>query len=169
MLWVHGIRPLKESNPDAFLFRMRELSTNPINVGSVDKPIPAMPKVDVSSPDGLHQDETRWDQARKSPISPLIDGITTPEHGAPITSPPSEHPLDGFTRGTKFENFHQNVKSYNLLMHHVRQSVLYMNNPSRQQERINDIEWFLDRIREDLSSIAFYGHRAAQKPEPKTD
>ena len=157
MLWVHGIRPLNELNPDTFLFRMRELSTNPINVGSVDRPIPAMPKVDVSSPDGLHQDVTRWDQARKSPISALIDGITTPEHGGPITSPPSKHPFDGFKRGTKFENFYQNVKSYNLLMHHVRQAVVYMNNPNRQEDRIDDIEWFLDRIREDLSSIAFYG------------
>ena len=168
MLWVHGIRPLNELNPDTFLFRMRELSTNPINVGSVDRPIPAMPKVDVSSPDGLHQDVTRWDQARKSPISALIDGITTPEHGGPITSPPSKHPFDGFKRGTKFENFYQNVKSYNLLMHHVRQSVVYMNNPNRQHNRVNDIEWFLDRIREDLSSIAFYGDGESLQPEVKT-
>jgi hypothetical protein len=157
MLWVHGIRPLKGLNPETFLFRMRELSTNPINVGSVDKPVPGMPKVDVSSPDGLHQDATRWDQARKSPISALIDGITTPEHGGPITSPPSDHPFHGFKRGTQIENFYQNVKSYNLLMHHVRQAVVYMNNPNRQQNRVNDIEWFLDRIREDFSSIAFYG------------
>ena len=32
-----------------------------------------------------------------------------------------------------------------------------MNNPNRQQDRVKDIEWFLDRIREDLSSIAFFG------------
>jgi hypothetical protein len=32
-----------------------------------------------------------------------------------------------------------------------------MNNPNRQQDRVNDIEWFLDRIREDLSSIAYFG------------
>jgi hypothetical protein len=55
------------------------------------------------------------------------------------------------------ENFYENTKAYNLLMHHVRQAVVYMNNPNRLQDRINDIEWFLDRIREDLSSIAFFG------------
>jgi hypothetical protein len=32
-----------------------------------------------------------------------------------------------------------------------------MNNPIRQVDRVKDIEWFLDRIREDLSAIAFYG------------
>ena len=111
----------------------------------------------------------RWDQARKSPISALIDGITTPEHGGPITSPPSKHPIDGFKWGTQFENFYQNVKSYNLLMHHVRQSVVYMNNPNRKNNRVNDIEWFLDRIREDLSSIAFYGDGEALQPEVKLD
>jgi hypothetical protein len=42
-------------------------------------------------------------------------------------------------------------------MHHVRQAVVYMNNSNRQQDRVKDIEWFLDRIREDLSKIAFYG------------
>ena len=80
----------------------------------------------------------------------------------------SKHPFDGFKRGTKFENFYQNVKSYNLLMHHVRQSVVYMNNPNRQHNRVNDIEWFLDRIREDLSSIAFYGDGESLQPEVKT-
>jgi len=157
MLWVNGIRPLKELNPEAFLFRMRELSTTPINVGTVNNPTPAMPKVDVSSPDGIEQDVTRWDQARKSPISALIDGITSPEHGGPITDPPSNHPIEELMRGSVAENFYENTKAYNLLMHHVRQAVVYINNPSRQQDRVKDIEWFLDRIREDLSSIAFYG------------
>ena len=157
LLWVHGLRPLKQLDDSAFLFRMRELSTTPINVGSVNKPRPAMPKVDVSSPDGIEQDLKRWDQARKSPISALIDGVTTPEHGGPITSPPSAHPLDALTYGTTTENFDQNTKAYNLLMHHVRQAVVYMNDSNRQADRIMDIEWFLDRIREDLSAIAYFG------------
>jgi hypothetical protein len=161
MLWVHGIRPLKELDPDSFLFRMRELSTNPINVGAVNKPIPAMPKVNVSSPDGIHQDEKRWDQARKSPISALVDGVSKPEHGASITSPPSAHPIDALILGTTTENFHQNTKAYNLLMHHVRQAVVYMNNSNRQAEKVSDIEWFLDRIREDLSAITFFGDGSA--------
>jgi len=156
-LWVHGVRPLKQLNPEAFLFRMRELSTNPTNVGSVSNPIPAMPKVDVSSSEGLDQDVKRWNQARKSPVSALIEGVNTPEHGGVVTSPPVTHPLDGLTLGTSAENLHLNAKSYNLLMHHVRQAVVYMNNPDRMQHRIDDIEWFLDRIREDLSAISFYG------------
>ena len=126
-------------------------------------PASACENVAVMWPEGLDQDVKRWDDARKSPISALLDGIKIPQDGGPITSPPSEHPFDGFKRGTKFENFHQNVKSYNLLMHHVCQAVVYINNPSRQQERINDIEWFLDRIREDLSSIAFYGDGETQE------
>lgn len=157
MLWVHGIRPLKGLNPDVFLFRMRELSTNPVNVGSVKNPIPAMPKVDVTSAEGINNDVTRWDQARKSPISALIDGITTPEHQMEVTAPPEIHPLDHLSRGTQIDNFYSMVKSYNLLMHHVRQAVVYMNDENRQKERVRDIEWFLDRIREDLSAIAFYG------------
>jgi hypothetical protein len=157
LLWVHGLRPLKQLDVSAFLFRMRELSTAAINIGSVNKPIPAMPKVDVSSTDGIEQDVKRWDQARKSPISALVDGVTTPEHGGPITNPPSTHPLDTLTYGTTTENFDQNTKAYNLLMHHVRQAVVYMNDSNRQADRIMDIEWFLDRIREDLSAIAYFG------------
>jgi hypothetical protein len=42
-------------------------------------------------------------------------------------------------------------------MHHVRQAVVYMNDSNRQADRIMDIEWFLDRIREDLSAIAYFG------------
>jgi hypothetical protein len=157
MLWVHGVRPLKGLNPEVFLFRMRELSTNPVNVGSAKSPIPAMPKVDVTSAEGINDDVTRWDQARKSPISALLDGITTPEHQGEVTAPPENHPLDRLSRGTSIDNFHSTVRSYNLLMHHVRQAVAYMNNPIRQVDRMKDIEWFLDRIREDLSAIAFYG------------
>lgn len=157
LLWVHGLRPLRELSDEAFLFRMRELSTNPINVGSVGNPTPAMPKVDVTSPEGIDQDLKRWNQARNSPISALVDGITTPEHGGPISAPPSQHPLDYMTHGTMPENFYANTKAYNLLMHHVRQAVVYMNNLSRKSDRVNDIEWFLDRIREDLSAIAFFG------------
>jgi hypothetical protein len=32
-----------------------------------------------------------------------------------------------------------------------------MNDSNRQADRIMDIEWFLDRIREDLSAIAYFG------------
>ena len=166
MLWVHGIRPLKGLDPDVFLFRMRELSTNPINTGSINKPIPTMPKVDVSSPEGINEDLTRWDQARKSPLSALIEGINTPESDQHVTMPPAEHPIDGLKRGTSIDSFYQNVKGYNLLMHHVRQAVIYMNDGSRQENRIRDIEWFLDRIREDLSSIAFFGDGSFQQPSP---
>jgi len=127
-----------------------------------------MPKVDVSSPDGIEQEVTRWDQARKSPISALIDGITSPEHGGPITDPPSNDPIEELMRGSVAENFYENTKAYNLLIHHVRQAVVYMNNPNRKHNRVNDIEWFLDRIREDLSSIAFYGDGEALQPEVKT-
>ncbi len=166
LLWVHGLRPLKQLDVSAFLFRMRELSTAAINIGSVNKPIPAMPKVDVSSPDGIDQDLKRWDQARKSPISALVDGVSIPEHGGPITSPPSSHPIDALKYGSTTENFDQNTKAYNLLMHHVRQAVVYMNDSNRQEDRITDIEWFLDRIREDLSAIAFFGDGSvSSKPE----
>ena len=72
-------------------------------------------------------------------------------------NPPSTHPLDTLTYGTTTENFDQNTKAYNLLMHHVRQAVVYMNDSNRQADRIMDIEWFLDRIREDLSAIAYFG------------
>ena len=72
-------------------------------------------QVDVSSPDGIEQDLKRWDQARKSPISALIDGVTTPEHGGPITDPPSTHPFNALTYGTTTENFDRNTKAYNLL------------------------------------------------------
>ena len=157
LLWVHGIRPLKNLDVNAFLFRMRELSTNPINVGSVKDPSPAMPKVDVSSPEGLDRDVKRWDDARKSPISALLDGIKIPQDGGPITAPPAVHPYDTLKYGTDTENFYNSTKSYNLLMHHVRQAVVYMNDPNRKQDRVNDIEWFLDRIREDLSAMAFFG------------
>lgn len=165
MLWIHGVRPLRELDPDVFLFRMRELSTNPINTGSMNKPIPSMPKVDVSSPEGVNEDVARWDQARKSPISALVDGVSTPDHKGQVTAPPNDHPINKMKLGTKIDNFYQNVKSYNLLMHHVRQAVVFMNNPDRQHERTEDIEWFLDRIREDLSAISFYGDGSIpQKP-----
>lgn len=157
LLWVHGLRALKQLDESVFLFRMRELSTTGVNIGAVNNPILAMPKVDVSSTEGIDQDEVRWNKARKSPLSALVDGFTIPEHGGPITVPPSPHPISNLQYGTRTENFDQNTKAYNLLMHHVRQSVVYMNDPKRQADRVMDIEWFLDRIREDLSAITFFG------------
>lgn len=81
----------------------------------------------------------------------------TPEQSETITAPPSNHPLNGLKLGSERENFNRNANGYNLLMHHVRQAVVYMNNPARQEARVLDIEFFLDRIREDFSAIAFYG------------
>lgn len=83
--------------------------------------------------------------------------------------PPAKHPLDGLKRGTSTDSFYRNVKGYNLLMHHVRQAVVYMNDPSRQDDRVMDIEWFLDRIREDLSTIAFFGDGSFQQPSPTNE
>ncbi len=41
-----------------------------------------------------------------------------------------------------------------------------MNDSNRQADRIMDIEWFLDRIREDLSAISFYGDGSILQKSP---
>jgi hypothetical protein len=70
---------------------------------------------------------------------------------------PSQHPLDSLTATkTDINRIQLQTQATLAYMQHVRQALRMIETEGRAKWAKEDIEWCLDRMREDLSKISFF-------------
>ena len=149
LVWVHGIRAPK----DKFDTNMEEnlMSLTP-EVGM---------KIDSSRNIWPHEELDRIVNAQyTSTVSAMIHAQSNPlpAHQMSNLNIPSPHPFDSLTAADSDINRIQRQTQATLAyMHHVRQAIRMIETDGRDKWVKEDIEWCLDRMREDLSAIAYFG------------
>lgn len=149
LVWVHGIRAPK----DKFDTNMEQnlMSLTP-EVGM---------KIDSSRNIWPHEELDRIVNAQyTSTVSAMIHAQSNPlpAHQMSNLNIPSPHPFDSLTAADSDINRIQRQTQATLAyMHHVRQAIRMIETDGRTKWVKKDIEWCLDRMREDLSAIAYFG------------
>jgi hypothetical protein len=149
LVWVHGIRAPK----DKFDTNMEEnlMSLTP-EVGM---------KIDSSRNIWPHEELDRIVNAQyTSTVSAMIHAQSNPlpAHQMSNLNIQSPHPFDSLTAADSDINRIQRQTQATLAyMHHVRQAIRMIETDGRTKWVKEDIEWCLDRMREDLSAIAYFG------------
>jgi hypothetical protein len=71
---------------------------------------------------------------------------------------PSPHPFDSLTEpDSDINRIQRQTQATLAYMQHVRQALRMIETDGRTKWVKEDIEWCLDRMREDLSAIAYFG------------
>jgi hypothetical protein len=92
-----------------------------------------------------------------------------PAHQMSNLDIPGKHHFDSLTAAkTDIHRIQLQTQATLAYMQHVRQALRMIETGGRARWAIEDIEWCLDRMREDLSAIAFYGDESsAQQSAPQ--
>ena len=157
LVWVHGIRAPK----DKFDTNMEQnlMSLTP-EVGM---------KIDSSRNIWPHEELDRIVNAQyTSSVSAMIHAQSNPlpAHQMSNLDIPGKHHLDSLTAAkTDMHRIQLQTQATLAYMQHVRQALRMIETDGRAKWAKEDIEWCLDRMREDLSAIAFYrAESSAQQP-----
>ena len=160
LVWVHGIRAPK----DKFDTNMEQnlMSLTP-EVGM---------KIDSSRNIWPHEELDRIVNAQyTSTVSAMIHAQSNPlpAHQMSNLDIPGKHHFDSLTAAkTDIHRIQLQTQATLAYMQHVRQALRMIETGGRARWAIEDIEWCLDRMREDLSAIAFYGDESsAQQSAPQ--
>jgi len=151
LVWVHGIRAPK----DKFDTNMEQnlMSLTP-EVGM---------KIDSSRNIWPHEELDRIVNAQyTSSVSAMIHAQSNPlpAHQMSNLDIPSKHHFDSLTAAqTDINRIQRQTQATLAYMQHVRQALRMIETDGRTKWVKEDIEWCLDRMREDLSAIAYFGDR----------
>ena len=149
LVWVHGIRAPKEKFGTDMERNLMSLT-------------PEM-GMDIDSSRAIwpHEELDRIVNAQyTSVVSAMIHAQSNPlpAHQMSNLNIPSPHPFDSLTAADSDINRIQRQTQATLAyMHHVRQAIRMIETDGRDKWVKEDIEWCLDRMREDLSAIAYFG------------
>ena len=149
LVWVHGIRAPKEKFGTDMERNLMSLT-------------PEM-GMDIDSSRAIwpHEELDRIVNAQyTSVVSAMIHAQSNPlpAHQMSNLNIPSPHPFDSLTAADSDINRIQRQTQATLAyMHHVRQAIRMIETDGRTKWVKEDIEWCLDRMREDLSAIAYFG------------
>lgn len=92
-----------------------------------------------------------------SPVSAMIVAQSNPVPGHVMSglSMPQDHPMDSTSRSSSpITRLHIRTRAALAFMHHVRQAIRMVEKEHNPKYVKEDIEWVLNRMREDLSQIA---------------
>ena len=95
-----------------------------------------------------------------SVVSAMIHAQSNPlpAHQMSNLDIPSPHPFDSLTEpDSDINRIQRQTQATLAYMHHVRQAIRMIETDGRDKWVKEDIEWCLDRMREDLSAIAYFG------------
>jgi hypothetical protein len=118
------------------------------------------PNLSVSSKREIwpHEELKRISDAQYgSPVSAMLSAQSYPVPGHKMSgiTMPKNHPMDSIVRGaTKKDRLYERTRSAFAYMQHIRQAIRMVEKESNPKFVREDIEWCLDRMREDLSNIA---------------
>lgn len=149
LVWVHGIRAPKEKFDTDMEQNLMSLT-----------PEMGM-EIDSSRTIWPHEELDRLGNARyTSVVSAMIHAQSNPlpAHQMSNLDIPVPHPFDSLTAtGSDINRIQRQTQATLAYMHHVRQAIRMIETDGRSKWVKEDIEWCLDRMREDLSAIAFFG------------
>lgn len=146
LLWVHGIRPLNGVSGQSFEENMMALTPEPGMNVSTRREIWPSDEIDRISR-ALYE----------SPVSAMIHAQSNPVPGHLMSdaNPPTPHPLDEIKPATtEAERLHRRTRGVLAYMQHVRQTLRFIEESIERSDARKDIEWGLNRMREDLSQIS---------------
>jgi hypothetical protein len=149
LVWVHGIRAPKEKFDTDMEKNLMSLT-----------PEMGM-EIDSSRTIWPHEELDRMVNARyTSVVSAMIHAQSNPlpAHQMSNLDIPSPHPLDSLTEpDSDINRIQRQTQATLAYMQHVRQAIRMIETDGRGKWVKEDIEWCLDRMREDLSAIAYFG------------
>lgn len=149
LVWVHGIRAPKEKFGTDMERNLMSLT-------------PEM-GMDIDSSRAIwpHEELDRIVNAQyTSVVSAMIHAQSNPlpAHQMSNLDIPSPHPFDSLTEpDSDINRIQRQTQATLAYMHHVRQAIRMIETDGRDKWVKEDIEWCLDRMREDLSAIAYFG------------
>lgn len=152
LLWVHSLRPLTGLSSRTFEESMMKLTPEPnARISS---------KRDIWPSDEMQR---IGNALYSSPVSAVIHAQSEPIPGHLMSDsrPPIPHPLDVLQAGkTYLDRLHRRTRAALACMQHVRQVLRFTEEASEDRKFKLDVDWCLNRIREDLSLI--YANRETQ-------
>jgi hypothetical protein len=149
LVWVHGIRAPKGKFATDMEKNLMSLTPE------------AGMEIDSSRAIWPHEELDRLVNAQyTSVVSAMIHAQSNPlpAHQMSNLNIPSQHPFDSLTAAqTDINRIQRQTQATLAYMQHVRQAIRMIETDGRTKWVKEDIEWCLDRMREDLSAIAYFG------------